>query len=314
MMNNNYKANALELREAVMETLVFFDLFNYPLTHWEIWQNLKFESNLNILEDIINELVVEKNIYQKEGFCFLPGREDLIEIRRARYNYANYKIKLARRASRLFRLLPSVKLVAVSNLIGHHNLRNESDIDIFVVSSPHRLWLTRLYCTGLMKIMNKRPTKQYKQNKICLSFYVSVDGLCMESLRFKPDDPYFDHWFLGLYPIYDEDRYLAYLRFKNPWLKNSFPNSLLLKEKFPDNYWQRTLLEKIFFCVGDWLDFVAKKIQIAIMPLTLKNLAKKESGVVITDSVLRFYLNDRRAEFHQKYYDHLANFKVYEPK
>ena len=96
--------------------------------------------------------------------------------------------------------------------------------------------------------------------------------------------------------------------------KNSFPNSLLLKEKFPDNYWQRTLLEKIFFCVGDWLDFVAKKIQIAIMPLTLKNLAKKESGVVITDSVLRFYLNDRRAEFHQKYYDHLANFKVYEPK
>ena len=73
---------------------------------------------------------------------------------------------------------PALKLVAVSNLIGHHNLRNESDIDIFIVSSPHRLWLARFFCTGLMKIANQRPTKYCKRNKMCLSFYTSVDGLC----------------------------------------------------------------------------------------------------------------------------------------
>ena len=108
-------------------------------------------------------------------------------------------------------------------------------------------------------------------------------------LRFKPDDPYFDHWFLGLYPVYDYDRYLSYLRFKNPWLRETFPNSLLLKEKFSDNYWHRNFWEWFFFCVGDLLNFIAKKIQLVIMPKTLKELAnKKSSGVVISDSVLRF--------------------------
>lgn len=311
-MNNNQKHTNIELKEAVIKAIVFFDLFNYPLTRWEIWQNLILEIDLVDLEKIISEMTENNIIFQKEGFCFLPGREELIDIRRERYNYANYKIKLARRASRLFKLLPSVKLVAVSNLIGHHNLRNESDIDIFIVSSPHRLWLTRLFCTGLMKMMRKRPTKECKRNKICLSFYASVDGLAMELLRFKPDDPYFDHWFLGLYPVYDADKYLAYLRFKNLWLKDSFPNSMLLKEKFPDNYFRRSLMEWISFGLGDFLNFLAKKIQLFIMPDTLRDLANKESGVVVSDSVLRFYLNDRRAEFHKKYYDRLTEFKIYE--
>lgn len=309
-MSNNQKYTNSELREAVIKVIVFFDLFSYPLTRWEIWQNLILKTDLLILEKIISDLIWEKVIIQSDGFCFLPGREELIKIRRERYNYANYKIKLANRAVRFFKLLPSVKLVAVSNLIGHHNLRNESDIDIFIVSSPRRLWLARFFCTGLMKIMRKRPTKQCKRNKMCLSFYASIDGLEMETLRFKPSDPYFDHWFLGLYPIYDEDKYLAYLRFKNPWLREVFPNSLLLKEKFSSDYFQRRLVEKIFFAVGDLLNILVKKIQLFIMPKTLKNLANKDSGVLISDSVLRFYLKDRRAEFHEKYYKRLSDFKV----
>ena len=309
-MTNNISQN--KLKDAVIKTIVFFDMFDYPLTRWDIWQNLSIETELTILENIINELILENIISQHEGFYFLPGRQDLISIRRKRYNYANYKIKLARRASRLFKLMPSVKLVTVSNLIGHHNLRDESDIDIFIVTSPHRLWLDRMFCTGLMKLARQRPTKQCKRNKMCLSFYASVEGMAMESLRFKPGDPYFDHWFLGLYPVYDCSRYLSYLRFKNPWLKESFPNSLLLKEKFPDNYWHRNLWEWLSLIVGDLLNWLAKRIQLIIMPPTLKKLANKGTGVVINDSVLRFYLNDRRAEFHERYYDRLKIFNIYE--
>ena len=220
-MTNNISTT--KLREATIKTIVFFDMFDYTLTCWQIWQHLSVETDLSTLKNIISGLISGEVILEKEGFYFLPGREKLIATRRERYNYANYKIKLARRAARLFRLMPSVKLVAVSNLIGHHNLRDESDIDIFIVSSPRRLWLDRMFCTGLMKLARQRPTAQCKKNKMCLSFYASVDGLAMESLRFKPGDPYFDHWFLGLYPVYDDDRYLAYLRFQNPWLKESFP-------------------------------------------------------------------------------------------
>ena len=302
-----------ELRSAIIKTIVFFDLFNYPLTRWEIWQNLPIKIELIELEKALDELITqEKTIELYNGFYFLAGRQDLFCIRQKRYNYTNHKIKIARWASYLFRLLPSVKLVAVSNLIGHHNLRDESDIDIFIISSPRRLWLTRFFCTGLMKLANMRPNSKRKRNKICLSFYASVDGLAMENLRFTPHDPYFDHWFLGLYPIYEKDNLLAFLRFKNDWLKGAFPNSLLLKDTFPDNYFHRSWSEWIFFGWGDLLNWCTKKIQMLIMPKRMRELAAADAGVLISDTVLRFYMNDRRAEFYKNYHDCLAKLDIYE--
>jgi len=312
MTNNNQLQTTVAIKTAVIKTMVFFDMFNYPLTSWELWQNLKVATDFLTLKTELDNLVEEKIIFQRNGYYFLLGREGLITIRRERYNYTNYKIKLAKEAVRLFKWLPSVKLVTVSNLIGHHNLREESDIDIFIISSAKRLWLTRLFCTGLMKITRKRPTNSGKQDKMCLSFYASLEGLDMTALRFKPDDPYFDYWFLGLFSIYDQDKYLAYLRFRNPWLKKLFPNNLLFKDNFLDNYVQSNKKPKSFLIIGDFFNSLARKIQMAIMPQTLKDLATKNSGVILSESILRFYLNDRREEFRQKYYDKLTLFNIYE--
>ena len=49
-----------------------------------------------------------------------------------------------------------------------------------------------------------------------------------------------------------------------------------------------------------------------ILPKALKDLAGKESGVVLSDSVLRFYLNDRREEFLESYNKRLADFNIYD--
>jgi hypothetical protein len=299
-------------QEAVLKTIIFFDLFSYPLTNWEIWQYLNLEISLSNLEKEVADLVLNNSLEEKDGFYFLPGKQDLINIRKERYNFANYKIKLAKRAAKVFKWLPSVKLVAVANLIGHHNLRNESDIDIFIVSSPNRLWLTRLFCTGLMKIARQRPTKVCKRNKMCLSFYAASDGLAMESLRFKPNDPYFDHWFLGLHPVYDNDKYLSYLRFKNPWLKKSFPNSMLLKENFSGDFFSSNWLDRFLYHGANWLNGLAKKIQVIIMPKVLKDLANQGTGVVLSDQILRFYLKDKRRDFLDKYHERLAEFNLYD--
>lgn len=310
-MNGEYLTS--ELREAIIKQVAFFDLFTYPLTTWEIWQNLSIKIDLPLLELALNEFVQNEDILETlDGFYFLTGRSEIVGIRQKRYNYTNNKIRIARQVSYIFRLLPCVKLVAVSNLIGHHNLRDESDIDIFIVCSPRRIWITRLFCTGLMKLANRRPTDHAKKNKICLSFYASVEGLNMEKLRFNPGDPYFDHWFLGLHPVYNKDNMVSYLRFKNPWLKEAFPNSFLLKDTFNEDYFKRSWGEWIFFGWGDFLNWISKKFQMLIMPKEIKKLASLNKGVLISDTVLRFYLRDRRGEFYKGYQDLLAKFNIYE--
>ena len=169
--------NSLKL--AIFRVLAWFDIFNYPLSLFEIWQFMDRKASLaqvqNFLLDSKNDASLSGQ--SRRGFYYLSGREEIIDTRLARYNSTDKKFKIARRIGRLFRLCPYVKLIAISNLIGAHNLRAESDIDLFIVTTPRRIWLTRLYCAGLAKILNIRPNKKTKQNKICLSFYVDENNL-----------------------------------------------------------------------------------------------------------------------------------------
>jgi|GEM_PF-4283357 len=48
------------------------------------------------------------------------------------------------------------------------------------------------------------------------------------------------------------------------------------------------------------------------MPKVLKDLANRDTGVVLTDQILRFYLKDKRQEFLDKYNKRLAEFNLYE--
>jgi hypothetical protein len=57
-------------QEAVLKTVIFFDLFNYPLTNWEIWQYLKLEISLGVLESAITDLVLVGSLEQYDGFIF----------------------------------------------------------------------------------------------------------------------------------------------------------------------------------------------------------------------------------------------------
>ncbi|MDD2258153.1 hypothetical protein EOL72_00890 [Candidatus Falkowbacteria bacterium] len=311
-MKTNFSSIKNEHERALLKSLVFFDLFSYPLSLWEWWQNLEIKISFKELSETVDYLLEGGQVERREGWYFLPGRQEIVLERRQRYNFTNQKIKRAKKAARLFRLVPSVKLVAISNLIGHHNLREGSDIDLFIISSPGRLWLTRFFCAGLMKILRWRPQRDDKQDKICLSFYAATTGLAMDSLRLDGGDAYFEHWLMGLHPIYDKGRYLDYLHYKNPWLKELFPNSYLLRESFSADYFSRNLLDRLLFSIANVAEPVVKKIQFKILPPALASQIGKGTGVILSDHLLRFYLDDRRLELQNRYLDRLASLGLYD--
>lgn len=279
------------LREAIIKTIAFFDLFDSPLTVYEIYSYLGKNGALN---DILKTAEEESGlpdglIKQKDGLYFLTGREQITITRQKRFNYVRRKVKIAKRFSRLFRLCPFVKMIAVANVIGPHNLRDESDIDFFIITSGRRLWLTRLYCTGLAALLSSRPTVKNKRDKICLSFYVSENALNLDSLTLKDGDPYFDYWRRSLVLLYNKKK--TYQRF----LKENSLTSEREKEK-------SNLLKRCpSFSFFDLLENLSKKFQLKIMPPVLKSAANNSDGVIISDAMLKLYLGDRRREYAEKY-------------
>lgn len=285
MMYNISMENSLILKKKegdiwtqIKSILAFFDIFEHPLTLLEISVYLGWEGSLAELLGVLEGR--PGAVSSKNGFYFLYGREETIGTRQKRYNYSRRKLAIAHRFARLFSLCPFVQAVALANSIGSHNLRDESDIDFFIISSSGRLWLTRLYCAGLAKFLNRRPTKNNKRDRICLSFYISTDHLNLDDLKLLGGDPYFEYWQRSLVWLYD--RKITAERFRSANGLNQ-ERGILEREKKELSVWEK----------------LAKHWQLFVMPPVLKNQISK-TGVVISDSVLKLYARDRRQEFLDK--------------
>lgn len=265
--------------EAIIAVIAFFDLFDFPLTALEIWEDT---SHQVFLGEIINLLKQTDKIEEKNGFYFLKGRVEIIGLRRARYFFSERKMRIARRFAYLFSLCPFVQVVALANSLGFYNLRRGSDLDFFIITSPGKVWLSRLYCAGLAKILACRPTDKVKQDKICLSFYVSADHLNLDDLRLAGGDPYFDYWRRHLLLLYNKNGIYEKFLAAN--------NLITAAENFLIPPGVIGLTEKI-----------AQKLQLWLLPTNLRILVNQSDGVVINYQVIKLYRRDRRRYFLDQY-------------
>lgn len=297
------------LETAIIKVIAFFDLFEYPLTALEIRGNLSAAPDWGELLAVLDKLIgrvpfsstvaaESPRLEAREGFYFLPGRAETIVTRQKRYNYTRRKLAIARRFTFLFGLFPFVRVVALANFVGSHNLRDGSDIDFFIITSARRLWLSRLYCAGLAKLLNRRPTSRTKRDRLCLSFYISTDHLDIEDLRLSGADPYFDYWRRGLVVLYNKDKtyekFLAANRLTSDGMSvdaQSLPVGETLSAVAPA--WPGRF--------GDWLEKAAKAWQLQILPDALRTAMNNSDGVVVSDAILKLYYRDRRREFLEKY-------------
>lgn len=280
--------NKEELKEAITRVIVFFDLFDYPLTAYEIFKYLDRQVSLNGVIIALDSLVAVKKVSRENGFFFLPGRDEVLTIRALRHNYSLRKIEIARRFTKIFKVFPFVRCIILANSIGQNNMRDGSDIDFLIITAPRRLWLTRLFCTGIATLVNSRPTEKNKRDKICLSFYLSSADMNLDEFKLADSDPYFYYWLRSFVLLYNKEKAYEQFLFDNklfPGVLTELENSRFLPKLKILNY-----LEKL-----------SADFQMAIMPEALKKAVNNSDGVVINDKALKLYLYDRRREYAEKY-------------
>lgn len=298
----------VELEKEIVKIIVYFDLFNYPLSALEIWQYLPKKYSYLELCLTLNHL---DKISCQQGLYFLPGREALIDLKKVRYNLAEKKFQRAIWVSKFFRWLPWINMIALVNLIGAHNAKQGGDIDLLIITAPGKIWLTRLFCVGFLKILGLRPTPQQVQNKVCLSFFITTDNLNLEPLLLNQSltnrDRYFTYWLANLYPLYNKNLTYQALIDQNAWLTVALPNWRPQTASA-----QRAILEisnNLYNKISDQLLSVfgnlAKKIQLAVMAKELKDKMNLGTEVVINDQILKLHTADARQKYYQQYLDKL---------
>lgn len=311
MFNLNY----LEL--FIINTIIYFDLFDYPLSLAEIYQYLYTEGmqggnfSLDDIQECFNSSETIKRLVAAErGFYFLKGRQEIINIRLERYKLAESKYKLALRAINIYKFLPFLKLIAVCNSLSYNNAKEGSDIDLFVVTAKDRIWMTRLSMMIITLFLGLRPPKDKVKDKICLSFYVTDDNLDLSKIKIAKDDIYLDFWLASLQPIYQRGNFYDKLLGENLWLKKYFPNflpkELGVRLRIEDTSFSKAVVETKEYMLdgqlGDWLESKVKKLQRKMMSQKKKDMAViGDNRVIINDQMLKFHETDRRLEYLEKF-------------
>lgn len=306
-MNNQAKSfTAQEI--AILKTLAYFDIFDYPLTLVEIHKWLYRPQAACRLSEISRALEGENlkgRVENSRGFYFFPGRKEIIATRLTRYRLAEKKFRIARKAAWWLRGLPFLKMIAVCNNVGYNNAAPKSDIDFFIVIRQGRLYLTRFLVTLAVSWLGRRRHGKKIANRVCLSFYITDGHLNLADIALGPKDIYLVYWLATLAPIYGQNVYQEFLA-ANGWLKDYLPNfypaALTGRRKIEDRpliKLGRNFKEKIFGgFFGDGLERLAKRLQLDKMK---KNsfFAENDLKVVISDTRLKFHENDRRREYQE---------------
>jgi len=276
-MNNNYP------------TIAYFDIFHYPLT-WVELQTWRYQ--------VGGDQVKEQAVKEYNGFYYLAGHEDYIMTRQERYLYSDHRIERVRKYIKLFRLLPSVRMIALCNSLGYQNASSESDIDFFIIVKTGTVWLTRFWLQSFVRVFRLGPfDRGGRADSLCLTFFLTSDKLNISGLQIGADDIYLHYWITQLMPLYDP--YSEYKKFleANVWVRRFIPDflpcQLLFTRQVRRSFW--SVLFRVFTI--RWWEPVLRKIQLAIMPENLRSRANCDTCVVMNEGVLKFHVEDNREKY-----------------
>ncbi len=236
------------LEKNIFKTLVYYDIFSYPLTAEEIFLNLKINHTSEVeVKMILDDLVSKKLLFRRGNYYLLKDDNAYITRRERGNKLAQKRMKTARIMSRVISKFPFIRAILLSGSLSKGFMEADSDIDYFVITHPNRLWFSRTVLMIFKKIFLLN-SKRY----FCINYFVDS-----QNLEIKEKNIFTATELTTLIPTYGPSVYDE-LYDKNIWIKNFYPN---YPKRVTDNVLPvkrgmiKSLLEKIFGRkLGDKLD------------------------------------------------------------
>jgi hypothetical protein len=202
------------VEEHIIRTLVYYDIFNYPLTAEEIFRFLG--TNHNDVQTVTRKLLHladEGRIYQFGEFFSIQNNESLIARRLKGNEEATKLLSLARKQATLIAKFPFVRAVMGSGSLSKNYMDADSDLDFFIVTEPGRLWIARM-----LLVLYKRIFLSNSHKYFCINYFVDTQHLEIEEKNLFTATE-----LATVIPLYGGE-YYKQLCNSNQWLLEIFPN------------------------------------------------------------------------------------------
>jgi hypothetical protein len=295
--------NDLEL--SIFRTLAYFAYFKYPLTSFEIWKWLLMPAGKYSLFEVITAL--DHSVWLRahcepwQGFYALHETQYQVSDRHLRFLDAMRKYRKVERAMQILGRLPWIEGVAVCNSLAWYATTIQSDIDLFIIAAPRRVWSTRLLTTLPLLLLRQRPG-ECERDPLCLSFFSTESAFDFSRLKIAQHDPYLAYWSKTLVPILDRTHWSTTFHQINSWLSADLPNAWPVRRAW--RFSLRTPWRWPWLPLSEQLP---KQVQLERFPVEIQHLMNVDTRVVVNDAMLKFHDQDTRAQIQASLEEKLAS-------
>jgi hypothetical protein len=202
---------------AILRTLLYADVFAFPLTVREIHHYLIHDrpASLSDVEaTLANSTWLATCLYRYNGYVAVAGRDELIPVRDTRERIARQLWPRAVRYGRWLAWLPFVRMVALTGALAVRNAPAEDDdFDYLIVAAPNRVWTARAFAVLLVRLVRLFGTE------ICPNYVVAEDALAQDR-----QNVFIAHEIAQMVPLY-RAQVFDQVRGVNRWMERYLPNA-----------------------------------------------------------------------------------------
>jgi hypothetical protein len=158
---------------AILKTLVYFDIFDYPLSEKDIKNFVECYISDEIFASALLQLLLDKIIFRVDQFYSLQNNRQRAEERLQGNLRAQSLIVKATRIGAFLHKFPYVRAVAVSGSLSKNYADKKADIDFFIITKANRLWIART----ILHLFKKFTFLVGKENFFCMNYFVDEEAL-----------------------------------------------------------------------------------------------------------------------------------------
>ncbi len=280
--------------KAVVRTLVYSDIFEFPLSYDELWRFLI--SPKPVSKKLFNKVLnrQSQNFSVKNGWHYLSQRESLIGTRLQRMKESARKIAYARQIVSRISFLPTIYLIGISGALAMENSDGQDDIDLFVITKTNTIWITRFVLTLILQVFGVRRNRNTKhaENTVCLNMFIDESAM---AFPLEKRDLYTAHEIAQMKPLFDRGNTYQKFLSSNSWVKDFLPNHSQKNAEF-------SVVPRPVLLLSA-LEFLAKIVQLWYM-------RRHRTNETVNDHILAFHPLDYKEIVLKEYEKRLRKYKL----
>ncbi len=289
-----------------MRTVIYADIFNFPLTLPELHHFLITDqptSLTQIEQTLATSSALKPLLETQQGYIICAQRASLIALRQERDQVSQRLWPLALAYGTWLARLPFVRMVGLTGALAMRNASHrDDDLDYVLVTAPGRVWLARAFAILLVKLAQRRGVI------VCPNYVLAETALAQEN-----HDIFIAHEVAQMVPLYGLPIYIR-MRASNRWvdahLANAETSFYQTDEHPPSRAWQwlkRSAKSLLSGSIGDKLESweYRRKLRRFAADLQTPNNAAR-----LDDQQVKGHFNDHGHPVLQQYQERLRQYDL----